>query len=260
MGGRPETIDNYRDRLTAILEHGAGEVTAPALRALSDERRHAAGTRREYFKSARTFCRWAVENGHLTADPLKRASLPAAPAPRPKPVTGAELTRLLDGTTSTVRPWFVLAAYAGLRASEIAELRVEDLKVAGDGTATLEVYGKGGQLEPVPARPEVVALFAGRKHGRLFQTGGRNISARACEEMIRLGVPGGIHRLRHTFGTAVYRQTNDVMQAKTALRHRSIGSTMHYVTADDRTVRSTIGQLYGTPAHRHGGMTVGAGS
>src|SRR5215468_8209485 len=80
-----------------------------------------------YVSHVRQFYAWAVAQGLLAGSPAA-----ALPAPRrgrylPRPIAEAELLEAVSAAPPRIRPWLVLAGWAGLRAVEIARLRRENV-------------------------------------------------------------------------------------------------------------------------------------
>ena len=85
------------------------------------------------------------------------------------------------------------------------------------------MYGRQGEL------------FPGLSANRVSQLAGEHF--RSC------GVHGGIHRLRHTFATTLYRHTGDVMVVKEALRHASLAMTQRYIGTDSVRIAEAVAAL-----------------
>ena len=144
----------------------------------------------------------------------------------------------------------VLLARLGLRAGEVAALRLSDV---GWRDGTLRVRGKGSRLDvlPLPAdageaiadyvrggRPRQAggALFRRivAPHGGLEATSVTGIGYRACD---RAGLPrAGAHRLRHTAATAMLDGGASLPQIAQVLRHASLATTAIYAKADRRAL------------------------
>ena len=134
----------------------------------------------------------------------------------------------------------------GLRASEVAALRIEDLDWRG---GAMLVRGKGHRESrlPLPADVgEAIATYAQRGRPRtscravfltatapttaLSRGGVSAIVRRACR---RAGVaPVGAHRLRHTMACAMVREGVPLVEISQVLRHRSLVSTAIYARVD----------------------------
>lgn len=122
--------------------------------------------------------------------------------------------------------------------------------------------GKASGLLPLPAPSAaagpLLAYITARTDGKartfLFQnrTGGP-MHRRTVERLTAIwgrkaGVPNCIpHRLRHSFGTTLLRQTRDIKAVQEALGHEDIGSTMGYVALSNERLAEAIGSLSWTP-------------
>lgn len=166
--------------------------------------------------------------GLVAHDPT--LSLPRIKAARwnPRPLSVTEVRAVLEGTSGDMHEWVTLAMWAGLRAMEIANLRGEHLEL-WEGGYVLRVRGKGGTDAVIPAHQKVVAIMAGRA-GRLYPNVNPNIVSESTRLRFRkIGVPGGIHRCRHTFATrALAASGNDLLAVRDLLRHSSVSTTQFY--------------------------------
>jgi len=138
------TLDSYRKILWAFWaslgDRPPSRATARDLRRFLDRRvppggnsrgpRLSATSRRTYAQDIRRFYRWAYAAGLLTADPLRAVHVPPASLPAPRAPYLADVRTLLASVHHDPRlrlmAW--LAYGCGLRASEIAGLRVEDVE------------------------------------------------------------------------------------------------------------------------------------
>lgn len=135
----------------------------------------------------------------------------------------------------------LLMAYAGLRVSEVARLRWDDI----EGDVVRVRMGKGRKDRLVPAHPRVLeALQALRKSGILRspwvfpspRDPRRPITTRALQYLIeRLGREAGLprrllhpHALRHTFATRVLRRSGNLEAVRRLLGHSSVATTQVY--------------------------------
>ena len=134
----------------------------------------------------------------------------------------------------------------GLRAGEVAGLRLEDLDWR---VGEIVVHGKGRRSDRLPLPGDVgEAITAYLRRGRprsprrevflravapiapLSRRGISLIVRRAC---VRAGVPPvGAHRLRHTLACDMVRAGVPLPEISQVLRHRSLVSTAIYARAD----------------------------
>jgi len=92
-----------------------------------------------YAEALHAFCRWCVEEGYLTEDPVARFKpFDASPRIVRRAMTRSELQRLFECCPPQRRPVYQLALTSGLRTGELRALRVGDLDL------------KRGDLGPQP--------------------------------------------------------------------------------------------------------------
>lgn len=184
--------------------------------------------------------------------------LPYAKKPRRLPVVlgQEEVLRLLSAVPSPVCRMALTAAYAGgLRVSEVAALRVEDIDSA---RMMIHIgHGKGDKARLVPlsrvlldelreywrARRPGTWLFPGRKAGEPIRT--RSLW-RACREACRaagLKKHVSVHTLRHTFATHLLETGTDLRTVQALLGHASIMTTALYTHVQRRLVTATKSPL-----------------
>lgn len=157
---RPETI-RHRRAVLANLDRSIGlvDLTPDLLETLGDIRGWKQSTRYGYAGVACLFSRWMHEAGVRDHDPFASSRRPRQPKYRARPILPDELRLLEDRCPEPVRSFVILAAYAGLRRGEIANVRWGDLRRTLLGHELVVPDGKGGKFATVPAHPKVVALF-----------------------------------------------------------------------------------------------------
>lgn len=161
----------------------------------------------------------------------------------PRPLSDEQLTTLLTSAMEPARSWFILGAFAGLRAMEVAKLRGADLEQTPDGYV-LRIIGKGGKEATIPAHELVVEVI--RKYGRLgrlWEVTAHGVSRVACAEMRRLGVQSTFHACRHTFATSVLAASGDITIVQRLLRHESIATSVVYSRIADNKPRAVLAQI-----------------
>jgi integrase/recombinase XerD len=223
-------------------------------------------TRCTYWMTVRCWVGWALAEGVICSDPTARLAKPRTPKCVPRPVSDAVIRALLNGqeegrlsrspekkspgplvaghaesasfATSTIprtRAYVALAALAGLRVSEIAKVRGEDIDPAG----WLYVDGKGGTRCAIPLHPELAAIAATMPPvDWWFPHNGSHVSGEWVSTCIRralraVGSNATAHQLRHSFATAVLRSSHDLRVTQELLRHSSPASTAIYTQVAD---------------------------
>ena len=147
------------------------------------------------------------------------------------PIPADDVRRLLATVTRRRdQLCIMLAAYAGLRISEIAALRGEDV----DLTNRLLVVraGKGGSDGIIPLAAELAEELADwPARGRLIPISGPAVGERIRLLLRAAGIPGRPHDLRHSFGTqAAQRSNGNLVLVAKLMRHVQVATTQRYVS------------------------------
>ncbi|MBD3175202.1 MAG: tyrosine-type recombinase/integrase, partial [Armatimonadia bacterium] len=140
-----------------------------------------------------------------------------------------------------------LGAHAGLRVSEAAELTWEDVDlVAGRVTVT---HGKGNKVRRIDLTPQTVAALdrirpKGKAAGPVFGVQERRLQDTFSRLCRRTGVDRkGLHALRHTCGTELYRLTRDLKLVARHLGHASTRPTEIYAHLANEDYSEGIARL-----------------
>lgn len=193
---------------------------------------------------------------------------------------GCGVSRMQSERTRVV---FALGAYAGLRVSEIANVRESDFiirEITGDQSAWLKVEGKGGKKASIPLlEPAVQAVaryrgFLGESawpssgkdalllrpmrsgHGgplhrsslyrdvkRVFKRASESLEAADGLRAKKLA-QATPHSLRHTFVTLLLDSGVPLERARAMARHANVNTTLIYASEDaEFLLKSTQGKL-----------------
>lgn len=189
-----------------------------------------ASTRATYLGHLRSYYRWATENG-LPHDPTAAIRTPKVPRRLPRPIAEHELRDAIATAPPMVRAWIILAAYAGLRACEVAAIRGEHID--HERGYLFIPCQKGGDAGAVPLSPKVLAeLERWPATGPLWashEITANHVSHVVASHFRSRGIQGGLHRARHRFGTRFLEASGyDLRATQEAMRHRSPASTAVY--------------------------------
>ena len=143
----------------------------------------------------------------------------------------------------------------GIRVSECVGLDVEDLDFKNNG---ITVTRKGGNQMTVYFGEEVadalnrylevrkgITPVAGNEHALFYSTQRKRISVQAVENLVKkyareVTTTKKItpHKLRSTYGTALYQETGDIYLVADVLGHKDVNTTKkHYAALDDNRRR-----------------------
>jgi site-specific recombinase XerD len=169
------------------------------------------------------------------------------------------VVRLFDAISNLKHRAILITAYAaGLRVSEVARLRVEDID---SKRMVIRVrQGKGQKDRYVMLSPRLLEILrnywkAVRPQGYLFPGAApdRHIAPnsvhKACARAARyakLGKHVTVHTLRHSFATHLLEAGTDLRTIQVLLGHRSFNTTARYVhvaTASLASTRSPLDRL-----------------
>jgi integrase/recombinase XerD len=270
QGLSPRTIEAYQRDLARFAEYadvkGAAmpaAITATMLREfvyhLKDLGLAPASIRRS-ISAIRTYFRFLIGDGIVSADPSERLETPQRWRSLPEVLTVDEVQRLMaaptldDALVFRDRALLEVAYGAGLRVSEWITLGVRDLML-DDGV--IRVFGKGSKERLVPIGRAAIAAAAvylrelrpklekGEGKGVLFLNArGKPLSRMGAWKILRGHVERAAitkhvspHTLRHSFATHLLEGGADLRAVQEMLGHVDIGTTQIYTHVDREYLR-----------------------
>lgn len=180
--------------------------------------------------------------------------IPYAREPRKLPVvlSADEVVLFLESVSSLKSRAALTTAYAaGLRASEVAGVRVADIDSARG--VILVRHGKGGKDRHVMlssqllgilriywklARPTTY-LFPGRDQERPIDPTVLHAACRSAVKAAGLAKRVTLHTLRHSFATHLLENGTDIRIIQVLLGHNNLSSTARYTQVATHTIRAT---------------------
>ncbi len=208
----------------------------------------AARTLRTQVSNVKRFYAWAHDDGRLDVNPSARLISPKVPRLLPRPITEEDLDLALDEADDKMAVILCLAAFAGLRAAEIAGLEWNNIFLTQD-EPTLRVIGKGNKEGIVDLSPRLVQVLRRLPHrrGPVIQRrdgrAGRNTPSRISQMVIRFlrrcGITASLHQLRHRSITVVCR-LGGLRVAQEFARHASASTTAGYAQVARRDLRPIV--------------------
>jgi site-specific recombinase XerD len=263
-GATSSTIAVYtralRDVLPVIGEDAAA-YTPSALRSfvIDHARGRGRGARKTILSALRAFVRFLIATGQcpIGLDNAVPAMAHWRLASLPRHLDAASVERVISVSTSRgesaqqLRDHAVvlLLARLGLRAGDVAALRLDDIDWKG---GSLLVRGKGRRESRLPLPTDVGnALAAYIQHGRTEHSDRRvflrvraphrpfasyvavsDIARRALRHAGVASPQKGAHVFRHSAATAMLRAGSSLETIGAVLRHRSPQTTLHYAKVD----------------------------
>jgi len=217
--------------------------------------------------AVRALYRFLADDGQLTVDPAAEVEVPRVPKGLPKPLSEADVTRLLDtvqGDDAIARRDRAILEVlygTGLRISELVGLGVADLDLEG---GLLRAFGKGSKERIVPIgryarealaaylspagrgelapdrwarRGDAEAVFLNKRGGTLSRQGAWQI-VRSYGDRAGLGDRLSPHVLRHSCATHMLDHGADIRAVQELLGHASLSTTQIYTLVSTERLRT----------------------
>ncbi len=223
----------------------------------------------------RSFYKWLLRKGSVTANPMLLIRTPKQAKRLPKAITVEQIDKLLsmpdNRETLGARDRAILETLysTGVRVSELVDLNRNDLNMVEQ---TIHVRGKGKKervvplgshalaavrhymtlLEPDPQFAAVrersmtdpaVPLFVNKNSGRLSS---RSVRRKLDKYLIAAGLDPSIspHTLRHSFATHLLDNGADLRSVQELLGHQSLSTTQIYTHLTSMRLRTAYDQAH----------------
>lgn len=256
------TIRERMILMRSVLRHTGAEtfeqITKPQLIAFlgkkDDQGRGLTGRTKQNYRSAlHTFFTWMQDEDLRLDNPAARLPRPRVEYREPNPVSTDDIqTVLTSGIRGRTVMMVLLAAYQGMRASEIAAVHGSDVDLAAETVTVRE--GKGRTTITRPLHPLVRDLaiaesyptdswwFPGLVDGEHVR--GKSVSSTLNAAFRRAGITGHrAHDMRKWMGTTLLELGADGIDVQHALRHRDQQTIHVYVRPGQDRLRAVIESL-----------------
>ncbi|MFT3788604.1 MAG: tyrosine recombinase XerC [Tepidisphaeraceae bacterium] len=228
---------------------------------------------RRKLATLRSFSKFLIRKGKMSANPLVTIRTPKQEKRLPKCLDLEQVQKLLDapgdGDILSVRDKAMLEILysSGIRVSELVALEMQDLDL---DEGVLRVRGKGRKDRLTPIGSQAIAAVkryfamrgamgkldqapAGRvflnKHGESLST--RSVRRKLDKYLAIAGMDPGIspHTLRHSFATHLLNNGADLRSVQELLGHQSLSTTQIYTHLTTKKIKESY-----DAAHPRSGM------
>lgn len=234
-------------------------------------------TSNHYLRAIKQFSRWMVRDRRAGDDPLAHIAMLNVSTDRRhdrRPLTNAEFTVLLEAANNgrivkrlsgkDRAVLYAVAAYTGLRASELASLTVESFSLDGEPPTVIvqAAYSKHRRQDVLPLHQSLVEMLrswlAAKPAGRRVWPGSwaesKGAGKMLQKDLLVAGIPyvdenglyADFHALRHTFITNMVKSGISPKTAQSLARHSTIDLTMNVYTS--LTVNDQAAAITSLPA------------
>ena len=200
----------------------------------------------------RSFYKFLIRRGHVSASPLNTIRTPKQEKRLPKCLDLEQVQKLMDapgdGDLLAARDKAMLEVLysSGIRVSELVDLDMADIDLQ-EGVLRVRGKGRKDRLTPIGsqaigamqryfelrlAEPKLADKVTGRvflnKHGMSLST--RSVRRKLDKYLVEAGLDPGIspHTLRHSFATHLLNNGADLRSVQELLGHQSLSTTQVY--------------------------------
>lgn len=312
------TLKAYQQDFTAIAtmvtdgraaEMSVTDITRDSMRAAfaAYAADHEAASIRRCWSTWNVLCTYLYTGEELAANPMPLVGRPkvekSLPKALPRPAVEALVGAVREEPPRRATDWperdlalILTALLAGLRADELRQADVGDIRPTGDGAAVIHVHGKGGKDRSVPIEAtllEVIETYLDSRAARCPDTArrgdDRGLSRWPSRSPLFVGRDGEritrgtlqsrikrafrhagpdarptrgalVHGLRHTYATELAAAEVSVYTLMKLLGHESMATSQRYVSAAGTETREAAARnpLYGVlPHHSEGNQKLG---
>lgn len=205
-------------------------------------------TRWTYHANLAAWFLWLQKAGHRQDNPMVNIDRPKRSKGQPRPVSNRDMQRLVGvRCRQRSRAMLMLASFQGLRVHEIAKVKGDHFDLVN---RSMTVTGKGGFTAVLPLHHRVLEVAYGMPRTGFWFPGPdrghqrrESVSGTIKDAMVRAGVPGSAHCLRHWFGTALVEAGVDLRTVQVLLRHQNLSTTAIYTAISGRRQAEGIERL-----------------
>lgn len=189
----------------------------------------------------KSFYDYLIDEELTDHNPITKTLYLKGKTTKTKPLTEQEkgiILSYMDEKDEHIRLGFYTMFYTGLRVSELANLKKEDINIINNRVTVHVIHGKreGERIVPV-FNPEVaeqlIKYTKEQVTDPLFKVKARTFQYHAEQASIKTGIPFSVHQARHTFATERLQEGIRLDILQKLLGHKDISTTMLYARTMD---------------------------
>ena len=202
-------------------------------------------TKHAYRSDLGVFYAWAMRRKLVPTNPVAETDPIRVPKGMPRPVPIHAVPMIVRSAPEPLRTGLALAAYAGLRCSEVVKISTDDVQFAPEPLLVVR-SGKGSKDRVVPLHPVLVEMLSERHtQGAFVPWRSQRFGERAAGHMRSLGFDCTAHQLRHAFGTELARALDGDMVAMARLMgHENVSTSQIYNAWTGGETAKKVSRLY----------------
>ncbi len=201
----------------------------------------------------KTFYDYLIEQEYTDHNPIIKTLYLQGKTTKTKPLTEQEKSIILsyiEQKDDHIRLGFYTMFYTGLRVSELANLKREDVNIINNRVTVHVVHGKRGGERTVPVfdieTAEQLLRYTEEQHtDPLFKVKARTFQYHAEQASLKTGIPFSVHQARHTFATERLREGIRLDILQKLMGHKDISTTMLYARTMDIDVINSAKPIKG---------------
>jgi len=239
-GYSPQTIKTYKIALELLQENHEIEgktLNIMALRIKLQE--HSKRSISTKLSAIRSFVKY-LKNHHSIELKLKGDQSVKVPKTLPKPIDNSKIVQAIERSNTEIRLIIEMLYGLGLRISELANLKVEDVS-----SSWIRITGKGDKTREIPivdslakelksyisSHPSQVYLF--EKNGKPLSDA--QLRYKINQAFAKIGIKATPHQLRHAFATDLLANGARIADVSELLGHSSMATTQIYTKLTNAT-------------------------
>ena len=266
----PQTIQGYAGDLKQFQHHLTGNSNAPAfVSSITEEKvesfKHSqikkglkAASVNRRINAVSSFCHFAVKKHWLPYNPAMDVDRVKGQKSKRTFLTTQEMQQLITNLKHPIIKYVViLMSNTGLRVSETANLRIQDVDFVQNMVHVIQ--GKGGKNRDVPmspalkkelqhyldhVRPETTSInfFATKKTGGISQQYINRVIKETCQSL-DFSKEVTSHALRHSFASNLVKTDTHVAIISNLLGHADVRTTSVYMHADLTDLQKAVNTI-----------------